>query len=472
MSNTVNGLLTTYGLTAMVGIAANLVAKAQISINTATVAGFIGHPQAWSPYDDDSVPIPTEDQNTIKSVFKNMIALKQVSYTTVAPVVPRFDWSSGDVYSEYTQFVTPFVFDANGIQTNPFYVRNSYDQVFKCLDNNNGAPSTVEPAILPGATSVSGTLNLTDGYTWKYLTTIDKGLKKTFFDNQWMPLTFNIIPPNTGIINADSAGFGKIDAIKVSNPGDFYTDGTQTTSVVIVGDGALAEAYANVSGGQVANIIVTNPGLNYTFANVYVVGNQIGQTGATGEAVISPIGGTGYDPVSELGCNHLMFTFEFNNDEHLEIDSSLTGQIPLPTDISYRQVGIIVNPILNSLTAPSFVASTYNAADTILVSSGVGDFFVNPAEPVYQGSATAPTWYGIVTKQDTPNSIIQVINTYGLFNAGENIIGAYSGTQRVGLQYTPTIVNIGSGYLMYYENRSAVQRSATGNEQIRIVLKF
>ena len=468
MANTVNGLLTTYGLTSMVGIAANLVAKSQISIQTATVAGFIGHPQAWSPYDDNTVPIPTEDQNTIKSVFKNMIALKQVTYTTVAPVVPRFDWSSGDVYSQYTQFETPFIFDSNGIQINPFYVRNSYDQIFKCLDNNNNAPSTVEPAILPGATSVSGTLYLSDGYTWKYLTTIDKGLKKTFFDNQWMPLTFNIIPPNTGIINTDSAGFGKIDAIRVSNTGTFYSE--STTQVVIVGDGAFATATANLdNGGSINNIVVTNPGLNYTFANVYILG---GADGAA-EAVISPIGGTGYDPVSELGCNHLMFSFEFDNDEHLEIDSSLTGQVPLPTDISYRQVGIIVNPILNNLTSPSFVATTYNAADTILTSSGVGKFLVNPAEPVYQGTSfSSATWAGVVTKHDIANNIVQVINTFGLFQTGQNIKGAYSGVQRVGLQYTPTIVNIGSGYLMYYENRSAVQRSATGNEQIRIVLKF
>lgn len=467
MANTVNGLLTTYGLTAMVGIAANLVAKAQISIQTATVAGFIGLPQAWSPYDDATVPIPTEEPTTIKEVFKNMIALKQVQYTTVAPVVPRFDWSTGTVYSQYSQYENPFEFDANGIQINPFYVRNSYDQVFKCLDNNKGAPSTVEPAIIPGSTSVSGTLYLTDGYTWKYLTTIDKGLKKTFFDNQWMPLTFQIIPPNTGIINADSAGFGKIDAIRVLTPGVSFT---QSSAVVtIVGDGGYATATANLDGGGgINNIIVTNPGLNYTFANVYISGGD----GATAEAVISPIGGTGYDPVSELGCNHLMFTFEFNNDEHLEIDSSLTGQVPLPTDISYRQVGIIVNPILNNLTNPSFIASTYNAADTILTAAGVGKFLVNPAEPVYQGSASSPTWAGVVTKHDIANNIVQVINTQGLFQTGQNIIGAYSGIQRIPLQYTPTIVNIGSGYMMYYENRSPVQRSATGNEQIRIVLKF
>jgi hypothetical protein len=451
----------------MVGIAANLVAKAQISINSATVAGFIGYPQAW-PANDTYIPIPTEEPTTIKNVFKNMIALKQVQYTTVAPVVPRFDWTSGDVYSQYSQYETPFTFDANGIQTNPFYVRNSYDQVFKCLSNNSGGPSLVEPSILPGATSVSGTLYLSDGYIWKYLTTIDKGLKKTFFDNQWMPLTFQIVPPNTGIINTDSAGFGKIDAIRVLTGGVFYSP--TTTTVNIVGDGGYATATANVNGSDssIHDIIVTNPGLNYTFANVYVNGG----TGATAEAVISPIGGTGYDPVSELGCNHLMFTFEFNNDEHLEIDSSLTGQVPLPTDISYRQVGIIVNPILNNLTAPSFIASTYNAGDTILTAAGVGKFLTNPAEPVIQGSISNPTWQGVVTKHDIANNIVQVINTHGIPVTGQPIIGAYSGVQRVALQYTPTIVNIGSGYMMYYENRSPVQRSATGNEQIRIVLKF
>jgi hypothetical protein len=466
MANTVNGLLTTQGKTALVSFVGPLTNGNALA--SAELYGFIGRPSAWDN-GDTSVPPATEEQTTLKTLFKNVIAYKAIQFATVSPVVPRFDWSADTVFVEYSDTLDMFDFDTNGIQVNPFYVRNSYDQIFKCLSNNNGNPSTVEPAITPGSTTTEQILYLADGYKWAYITTIDKGLKKTFFDAQWMPVALSGTIPNT----LTAAGFGQVDVVNVSDGGSGYIPGISTTTVTIGGDGYGATAYANVdTNGVVTDVIVTDPGTNYTYATASLVPtNSLNPyTPATANAIVSPIGGTGYDPVSELGCNHLMFTFEFDNDEHEEIDASLTGQVPLPTDISFRQLGIIVNPLTSAgETATGIV---YNAGDTLLTATGVGSFITDPSEVVYQGDSASPNWMGLITKHDNQNNIVQVINTSGIFISGKNIIGLTSQTQRVVLQYTPTIVSIGSGYVLYYENRNAISRSATGNEQLRLVLKF
>ena len=470
MANTVNGLLTTYGRTAIAGILAAATNLAIVSLENIAAYIFIGKADTWPSGNPD---IPTEDQTTIKKTFKQMIAVKQILYSTVCPVVPRFDWTSGTVYTEYHDYDQTFEFDSNGLQQNPFYIRNSYDQIFKCLRNNNGAQSTVEPVLQPGSilnllTLSSQILYTADGYKWAYLTTIDKGLKRQFFDSQWIPIAIGINVPNPVV----AAGLGSVDVINVTNGGAGYSNGFTTATITVNGDGYGATGYANVTNGIVQDVIVTNGGSNYTYATVSIGSNFTGVTNvATANAIVSPIGGTGYDPFSELGCNHLMFTAEFDNNEFADITASQTGQVPIPTNISFAQVGMIAQPILsngNTATAP-----IYNSCDTVSTSAGLNQYITNPAEIVYQGTSLASaTFTATITAHDTTNNIIQLINTNGTYTIGQPIVGATSGTTRVMLTYTPTIFSVGSGYLMYYENRTPVQRSAAGNEQVRLVFKF
>ena len=78
-----------------------------------------------------------------------------------------------------------------------------------------------------------------------------------------------------------------------------------------------------MTNGSVTSVVLANTGSNYTNANVtigayssanllypYPTGN-----GAIATAPVSPIGGHGFDPVSELGCNRVMVSVEFNGSE-------------------------------------------------------------------------------------------------------------------------------------------------------------
>jgi hypothetical protein len=141
-------------------------------LNEYSLYCFISQVDPWT--DDINPPIPTQDQKYLKSVAKNIFAMKKVTSNNISPVVERNDWITNFVYDYYRDDVDMFTLDPNGLLIKKFYVKNRYDQVFKCLWNNNGAVSVNEPSLQPGAYGTNGIfVGPDDGYKWKYLYTID-----------------------------------------------------------------------------------------------------------------------------------------------------------------------------------------------------------------------------------------------------------------------------------------------------------
>jgi hypothetical protein len=452
----VNGLLTPYSSIYEVEqyYFAPLSATSIVTVQNALYA-FVGKVDSWP--DEESPPSPQQNQAYIKQTFKNMFGAKIVTSKNISPVIPRIDWTTDTVYDVYRDDVDMFTYDTAGIIQKRFYVRNSLDQIFKCLWNKNGAVSTVEPILSPGTTNAAVPLTLSDGYKWIYITTIEKGLKENFFDDNWMPIPVGGVTPNVLF----DANYGSIDAINVIDGGSGFSDGTATTIVNISGDGdGNAAGYAVVTGNTVQDVVITDTGAGYTYATVSVQ-PQVGYSGnnVNAYAVISPIGGNSIDPLSELGCNHVIVTFELNDGEN--------GAIP--TDVQFRQVGLLVAPTLRDGTNPT--AAAYNTAYQGYTSFGLGNF--QSGEIVYQGlSLASATYTGIVSTFDEKNNIVSIINTVGTPSLGAPILGNTSGTSRVLLQYIKPDFVPGSGYMVYVENRTPIQRSANGNEQFRLVLRF
>jgi hypothetical protein len=427
-------------------------------INTTTnnyLYAFFGKVDSWA--NESSPDYPQQHPYYIKKTFKNMFYVKQLTSKNISPVVPRSDWTSGTVYTPYDDNIDMFTLNSNGVLTPNFYVRNTYDQIFKCIWNNNGAASTVEPVLYPGTITIQSVQTTSDGYKWVYITTIDKGLKLNFFDNNWMPISLTTTPQNSYY----SAGLGTVDAVNVTYGGSGYTQGNTTVNVTITGDGYNANGYAYVnSSGIIQDVMMTNSGSNYTYANVaFSPATGYSGSGANGYTVISPIGGNGIDPLAELGCNHVMVSYE--------LDGSENGQVN--TTLNYRQTGLIVNPTLtNGNTA---TGSGYNMTTLLYVNYSPSSLL--NGEIVYQGqSLSQATFYGTVTNYDASNGIVSVINTAGTPNPNGLIIGNTSGGNKILLQYATPNFQIGSGYLVYLQNCTPIQRSDNANEQFRLVLKF
>lgn len=426
---------------------------------------FLSKVDSWT--DDQDPPVPTQDQRNIKNIFNNMFVAKQLLSNNISPVIRRVDWTTGTTYDYYQDDVDMLATDVNGYNVYNFYIKNKYDQIFKCLWNNNGGQSTVEPYFEPGTFSTLNIFTGADGYKWKYMYTIDTGAKLRFLDGTWMPIPATTSYPNPLL---SDYGYGAIEVVNVTNSGNNYFEGNTTITVTISGDGSNAAGEATVNaGGHVTDVTITNPGANYSYANVTITavdtfGTTVGSD-ATAVSAASPVGGHGAHPIGELGCSHVMLTCEFNGDEELN------GTSYLPTTIDFYQLGIVINPTTKGLSPETANGKIYKLTTDLVFAPGFDTFELD--EVVYQGnSLETATFTGKVLYFDAESNVLNLINTNGTPVLNSLVYGNSSKASRILLNYnTPDFV-LHSGYITYIENRSSVQRSTDGIEQVKIVLGY
>lgn len=176
---------------------------------------FIGNTQEWywDTLDEglNDPPNPTEGVESIDfDIWDRIVAMKRIDATDLSLVIPRYNWTSGTVYSKYQDSVDLF---AN--TTNPFYVITSDFRVYKCIDNNKGAQSTVEPR----QTELTDTVITDDGYEWKYMYPVVGSDIEKFLSSEYIPIKKATVLDN---FNADqfniqtAATTGTVDSIDVT----------------------------------------------------------------------------------------------------------------------------------------------------------------------------------------------------------------------------------------------------------------
>jgi hypothetical protein len=290
--------------------------------------------------------------------------------------------------------------------------------------------------------------------------TIDIGSKVKFMDANWIPVP--ITPASKNPLTT-TAGFGSIDVVNVVSGGSGYSNGTFLVSIVqnpaLAGSGTGFLGTATIVGNTITDIVVTSPGSNYGLANATV-------TPSTGNnavliSPVSPIGGHGFDPLAELGCFNVMYSVEFNGSE------AVNGVTMVPTDITYYQVGLVVNPTAAD-TAPNPANSTiYNTTTQLIVSPGFGTFSSN--DQIYQGSTVPPTFSGTVVDFNTSTNVLSVINIQGVPVINAPVYN-YSGVSRSLVSVSKPDFNLYTGYITYIDNRTGIQRSSDGIEQFKFVV--
>jgi hypothetical protein len=423
---------------------------------------FLGRVTPWP--DPFNPPAPTQDQYSIKETFRNIIAAKKIISSDISPVIPRRDWETGTIYDYYDDRVNMFTLDANNLVSKNFYVRNRYDQVFICLWNNRGEASTIEPQLSPGTFDSTFLVQTSDGYKWKFLYSIDAGIKQRFLDENWMPVPAGFNIPNPAI---NTTAEGQIDVINITTVGQGYESGGVVVTISGDGSGALASPVINAA-GYLTDMVMTNTGSGYTYANTVItpaIGYPTPNVTAIASTPVSPVGGHGFDPISDLGCNNVMVAIEFIQDEN--------GNIP--TDITYYQLGLILDPSTEQTTPGYAFGDIYDVTKQFTVSPGTGSFV--SGQTIYQGpSLAAATFTAQVVSFNAATNILRVINTNGTPILNDALIqdagGAVNVAVRTLLATTEPDFIVYSGYMTYIENRTAIQRSPDGTEQFRLVLRF
>lgn len=138
-------------------------------------------------------------------------------------------------------------------------------------------------------------------------------------------------------------------------------------TVTIRGDGQGALAYSEVNAsGQIANVDIISVGSQYSEAEIIITANSIHGSGATANAIISPIGGHGKDAIRELGADKVLLNVQFEGS--LGVSANGNGYIPANTD--FRSISILKDPILkcdsnNNFVSTEHVANTSNSPSTL-----------------------------------------------------------------------------------------------------------
>ena len=214
-----------------------------------------GRNRAYTDENNPDTPIET-DKNKQYELWRDAVAGRKITAGDVEHVVPRYNWTAGTVYAMYRD-------TDKTMYERAFYVFTSENNVYKCLNNNKGAASTVEPT---GYSTKAFTLS--DGYTWKYMYTISLGQADKFLTASHMPVrtlanTDASAEGDRQLAIQNAAANGSIEVIETFNIGSGYMmlsntvaeSATTTTVKMSTASGSTPSPVDNIYNGSSVYLI-------------------------------------------------------------------------------------------------------------------------------------------------------------------------------------------------------------------------
>jgi hypothetical protein len=194
---------------------------------------------------DTVLPDALDDpQQIYVNVYHDMIEGKRLTRDDATLVIRNIPYTVGDFYNMYD--------DGDPLlATKDYYAitnNGSFYHVWKVLDNNNGANSTIPPDF--SNIDVNDEIYQTsDGYRWKYMYSVDSTTAYKFGTPSYFPLIANAAV-------AEAALNGAIDVIQVQTPGqgyDNYLTGVFSTGDIQINGNTLIYSISSNSAVQTTN---------------------------------------------------------------------------------------------------------------------------------------------------------------------------------------------------------------------------
>ena len=138
----------------------------------------IGRSEEWNA--TETVPAPIDTPSVIRDVTARMQSIKKVEGTSY--VIPRFNWTSGTVYTAFNDNV-------DAIPSNSYYVLTEDNQVYMCLQQGRTAAGVpVESVVKPAIVDLTKPFKTADGYKWKFLYSISAARANKFLSSNFVPI--------------------------------------------------------------------------------------------------------------------------------------------------------------------------------------------------------------------------------------------------------------------------------------------
>lgn len=420
----------------------------------------VGRSEQWDS--SDIVPTPTNTPTTVEAFRNSLQSVKKVEATSL--VVPRNNWSSGRIYSQYDD-------QQGGYPTQPYYIMNESRQVYVCLETGRDGTGAAVPSTVQPTHANLDSRREADGYVWKFLFTISAERANNFLSGNFMPtlLQGETDSNSTGIqlkqrAVQDAATAGEILSIIITDGGAGYTGVPTATLTDPSGANASFNITIDSATGQVVRIRmddstngdIAGHGSGYT--NPSITFNGGGATkNAQARAVLGPDSGIGRDPREDLKSASVMF--------HAELRGTDSDFI---VDQDFRQVGLIRDIKKNDNTI--FGETTGNALFSMKLSSIITEF---TADKIIEGQTTLARAY--IDEVDSNILYYHQTSTTGFvaFQDGELIEEINGGGEGVidSASILPEVLP-STGEVLFIDNRSPVDRSTAQNEDIKVIIQF
>ena len=483
---------------------------------------FIGR---TGPYANDSVAsTPTDTvQKQDYNIYKQMLAAKKIQETDVTYALVRRNWANNNLYAEYTNTTLN-----STLHNSAFYVYTSDRNVYKCIFNNKGANSTVEPT----GTS-TGVTSTSDGYQWKYMFTVSTADVGKFVTAEYIPVKVITADDSSGQFAVqDAAVDGAIDVIDVSAGGSGYLTNngsfqavTNATSMRIAttasaNDSVYIGSTLYIDGGKAAGLIreitsytgatrtvTVNTAFSTTpnTSSTYIVSPKIAISGdGTGAAAYSNVatGGSAVNYINMIstGSGYTNATVVVTqasgggtNASFRVIISPLDGHGAHPqkelfckrvaitvsfdndsrdliTGNDYRQVGLMKN------------ITKYNLSSLFDDATGSPHFIIGISDPNNYGAddkleATSGGSFTVAQLRDTTGNgtddsvyLQEDVAGIGISDTITNLTKGLSSLPINSL--TNPEIDHNSGDIVYFDNRKPITREEGQVETVKIIFTF
>lgn len=418
----------------------------------------IGRPEQWDS--SDNVPAPEDTITDIRQVRDQLMSVKKVQ--AVSQVVPRNNWASGTIYSQYDDLVS-------GYPTNPYYVKTDNNQVYLCLETGRDTDGNIVTSTIEPTSSNDNSFRLGDGYVWKFLYTISAADANNFMSANFMPVK------KQGVTDSNSTGIelrhesvqnntkpAMITSIILTAGGSSYTSPPAVSISSPTGTGANASAHIDSALGVVTHITINDDSSTLAHGAAYYNTPTItlsggGGSGATARAVVAPDSGVGRDAREDLRSTAVMFHSQLEPDD----SDFITGQ-------DFRQVSLWRDP--REQSGALFTDLTGNALNKLTLSSTITAFTKDKKMEGQTSGAIA-----FVDHIDSNEIFYHQTDSTGYvaFQDGEGLQetnGAGDGV--IDSALIKPKYDKETGDILYIDNRAAVLRDTTQTEDVKIIISF
>ena len=452
---------------------------------------FVGKVEPW--FDDNLPPPPQNNNKEFFTTYDNMFAMKRISVNDTYHMIPKLNWASGTVYDYYRQdysIANKSTSGASNLYNCNWVVRNQTNNVYVCLDNKGGIPSTSEPQNTSNEPFLTA-----DGYQWQRVYNLTAVDFADYSTDNFMPIT------NTDVVTSVD---GAISTVIIENPGNSFTvnpigapNQIPFYFCNIDGDGSGAVAKVTIIAGSVSDIEVVRAGSGYTYGTLDFTSNKVyaslsnldqeknalnpeGDGTFRSTVIVPPPGGWGTDLVRELGGTRV------------GVFSDLNYNLFQYFTASFRQVGILQDMTLSDVN-PEAVEACY-AVRVEPLSTGevysVGETItqvvtIDEVEHLAKGLVVGYDADSGVIRYTQSSVNVDVDGNLYRFNGTNNITGltslktsapvietgTFTGIEMIGGYATPEVTPY-SGIMTYLTNISPVTRDPLQTERISLLIAF